>query len=183
MCFCTIVFVHQNIIILYLRPGRNSSREIHKNGMDNLKTRCHRPSAQGYTNSTRHKYHHISQLRVQTASLPPNVATANNCRYRAAPLQYAHRETHLQCVCGVCTCLTNVLFLCCLDLLSSAIYLGAWRHHLLFGQWMVLSGKPPDYKQRGNSNKSNSSVAMETRSRLFDTYGCHSVHMDFCCCC
>lgn len=77
--------------------------------------------------------------------------------------------TQLQCVCDVCTCMTNVLFLCCLGRLSSAIYLRAWRCHLLFGQWMVLSGKPPDYTQCGNSNETNSSVAMETRNKIFDT--------------
>lgn len=32
---------------------------------------------------------------------------------------------------------------------------------------MVLSGKPPDYKQRGNRNETNSSVAMEMAGKLF----------------
>lgn len=40
---------------------------------------------------------------------------------------------------------------------------------------MVLSGKPPVYTQCGNSNETNSSVAMETRSRIFDT-------LDLCAC-
>ena len=47
---------------------------------------------------------------------------------------------------------------------------------------MVLSGKPPDYTQCGNSNETNSSVAMETRSKIFDTlfsYGCCSFHLCF----
>lgn len=47
---------------------------------------------------------------------------------------------------------------------------------------MVLSGKPPDYTQCGNSNETNSSVAMETGSKIFDTlasYGCHSFHLGF----
>lgn len=32
---------------------------------------------------------------------------------------------------------------------------------------MVLSGKPPDYNQRGNRNETNSSVAMETVGKFF----------------
>lgn len=45
---------------------------------------------------------------------------------------------------------------------------------------MVLSGKPPDYTQCGNGNETNSSVAMETRSKIFDTLDldvCHSFHL------
>lgn len=109
------------------------------------------------------------------------MSPATNCGYRAAPL-HTNTHSHLQCVFVVCTCMTNVLFLWCLGRLSSAIYLGAWRCHLLFGQWMVLSGKPPDYTQCGNSNETNCSVAMETRSKIFDTldsYGCHSFHFGF----
>lgn len=32
---------------------------------------------------------------------------------------------------------------------------------------MVLSGKPPDYNQRGSRNETNSSVAMETVGKFF----------------
>lgn len=132
-------------------------RAIRKNERAHLSTPCPRPP----------------QTSTQRASLHPDVATAGVSQTRRCT--FAARA-------WARTRLTNVLFLRCLDILSAAIYLRAWRCHLLFEQWMVLSGKTPDYNQRGNRSETNSSVAMETVGTFFfslQTPVNASFHFDF----
>ena len=118
-----------------------------------------------------------------------SAATDTNSRYRASPLQHmrahTHTHTHIHTY--------SVLFLLCVPVWRMCCFCGVrtdyhlpfiWGHEgaicYLDNEWCSLENLPITHSEE-NTDETNSSVAMETRSKIFDTLDTyHSFRFVFC---
>ena len=104
---------------------------------------------------------------------------------RASPLQHMCVHTHIHTY--------SVLFVLCIPVWQMCCFCGVrtdyhlpfiWGHEgaicYLDNEWCSLENLPITHGEE-NTNETNSSVAMETRSKIFDTLDTyHSFHFVFC---